>query len=60
MQENSNAEVGVRQERQLELWAKVGWKEGRLLWAKIFRKALCERKGFPEVLLMLSTAGVNE
>ena len=60
MQENSSAEVGVRQERQLELWAKVGWKEGRLLWVKIFTKALCERKGFPEELLMLSTAGVNE
>lgn len=58
MQERSNAEVGVRQKRQLELWAKVGWKQGRLLWAKTFTKALCER--FPEVLLMLSTASVNE
>lgn len=38
MQERSNAEVGVRQKRQLELWAKVGWKQGRLLWAKTFTK----------------------
>jgi len=50
----------VRQERQLELRAKAGWKEGRLLWAKTFTKPLCERKGFPKLLLMLLTAGINE
>lgn len=59
-QENSNVELKVRQERQLILRARIGWKEGKLLSTKTFTKALCERNGIPKVLLMLLAADVNE
>lgn len=31
VQKNSYEQLGVRQERQLKPWAKIGWKEGKLL-----------------------------